>query len=42
MKESKKYSISKYYSVNNFVAAEVFKLNDKGLAIRVQCHYYHA
>jgi hypothetical protein len=29
-----------YKSVNNLIAAEVFELNDKGLAIRVQCHYY--
>jgi hypothetical protein len=29
-----------YKSVNNLLAAEVFELNDKGLAIRVQCHYH--
>lgn len=28
-----------YKSVNNLMAAEVFELNDQGLAIRVQCHY---
>jgi len=29
-----------YQSVNNLIAAEVFELNDKGLASRVQCHYH--
>jgi hypothetical protein len=29
-----------YKSANNLLAAEVFELNDKGLAIRVQCHYH--
>lgn len=29
-----------YQSVNNLIAAEVFELNDNGLASRVQCHYY--
>ena len=29
-----------YKSVNNMVAAEVFEINDNGLASRVQCHYY--
>jgi hypothetical protein len=28
-----------YRSVNNPLAAEVFELNKKGLATRVQCHY---
>ena len=28
-----------YQSVNKLLAAEVFELNDKGLATRVQCHY---
>ncbi|MCW8930270.1 MAG: nuclear transport factor 2 family protein [Gammaproteobacteria bacterium] len=28
-----------YQSVNNFLAAEVFELNNKGLVSRVQCHY---
>jgi len=28
-----------YESVNNLIAAEVFELNEQGLAIRVQCHY---
>ena len=28
-----------YHSVNNLLAVEVFELNEKGLAFRVQCHY---
>ena len=33
-------SLTLYYrSVNNLIAAEVFEINDKGLASRVQCHY---
>ncbi len=28
-----------YQSVNNLIAAEVFELDDQGLAVRVQCHY---
>jgi len=28
-----------YQSVNNLLAAEVFELNNQGLAVRVQCHY---
>ncbi len=31
-----------YQSVNNLIAAEVFELNEQGLATRVQCHYYQA
>ncbi len=31
-----------YQSVNNLIAAEVFELNERGLAARVQCHYYQA
>jgi len=31
-----------YESVNNLIAAEVFEINDKGLASRVQCHYYQS
>lgn len=34
------HSLTLYYqSVNNMVAAEVFELNARGLATRVQCHY---
>jgi hypothetical protein len=31
-----------YQSVNSLIAAEVFELNTRGLASRVQCHYYQA
>lgn len=31
-----------YESVNKLMAAEVFEINDKGLASRVQCHYYQS
>ena len=30
-----------YQTVNDLIAAEVFELNDKGLAVRVQCHQTH-
>ncbi len=31
-----------YEGVNKLIAAEVFEINDKGLASRVQCHYYQS
>ncbi len=31
-----------YESVNKLIAAEVFEINDTGLASRVQCHYYQS
>ncbi len=31
-----------YQSVNHQVAAEVFELNEEGLVMRVQCHYYQS
>ena len=31
-----------YQSVNNLVAAEVFEINESGLAVRIQCHYCRA
>jgi len=34
--------VLQYQSVNGLIAAEVFELNDQGLACRVQCHYSKA
>lgn len=31
--------ILEYKSINDLLAAEMFELNDKGLAVRVRCHY---
>ena len=31
-----------YESVNNLIAAEVFEINNQGVASRVQCHYYQS
>ena len=33
--------VLRYRSVNDLIAAEVFEMDERGLVVRVQCHYDH-